>query len=447
VERQISLQLQQQKNLIQNSIIRQSKRLSGAQNHFFEFDNKKNVNIIQRNKKIKIDIEDVDVLENLKSEKLVNKKINNIMKNNNNNNNQNIRVNNFRKVGTNSANKYKINKKNVHNNNNIKKFNNNNSFQVKDDDELSQSSGESEGSDAEEKFFKNRLLIYDDIVITYNRLNHDDEKSLLDKQKSFVEPYPATKQNTFVEPLFSSIQNSLVEPFPTAHANLSNATGGDNLKMNNINETVEVGNNMMTSKKLDEQKRHNAMKKFMANGNNSTSMYWKDDSIDKTYNNNNRPTNIVNSSKKSVISKKITNRSSNINNDLNEKTSNRTNNADQLDNNEEILSGKSNSCLKVLSVNNENKNSVIFNPIGSKRNKLEQQTVTAILNNDDERYQNDNTTNNDMNFNNDSENNVLSRSIINANTKGCSNEFDFLRIWLRTTLMSDSNITILLSIL
>jgi hypothetical protein len=41
VERQNSLQLQQQKNLIQNSVIRQSKRLSGAQNNFFEFDNKK----------------------------------------------------------------------------------------------------------------------------------------------------------------------------------------------------------------------------------------------------------------------------------------------------------------------------------------------------------------------------------------------------------------------
>jgi hypothetical protein len=39
-ECRITLQLQLQQNVIQNSNIRQSKRLSGAQNNFFEFDNK-----------------------------------------------------------------------------------------------------------------------------------------------------------------------------------------------------------------------------------------------------------------------------------------------------------------------------------------------------------------------------------------------------------------------
>jgi hypothetical protein len=197
--------------------------------------------------------------------------------------------------------------------------------------------------------------------------------------------------------------------------------------VNNINETVKVGNNMVTSKRLNEQQRHNSMKKFMANGKSSTSFYWKDDSISRNNNNNNnRPTNVVNSLK-NLSNNKIRNRPTNINNSVGKKLSDdgseeyRSNYGDQLDNNEEILSGKSNSCLKLLSVNNEDafKNLVIFNPSGSEKNKLERQTVTAILNNDEERYQNDNTTKNDMNFNNDSENNVLSRSIINANTNVC----------------------------
>jgi hypothetical protein len=203
------LQLQQQ-NLLKNNVIRQSKRLSGEYSNFFEYDNKRNVNVVQQNKKVKIDIEDIEVLEKMESKKLINKTINNIMKNNNRNNNQNIRLNHFRKVGTNSANKYKINKNNVNNNNkinknnvnnnnNINKFNNNKSFHDKDEDERSRSSEESDGSDAEKRFLKNRLLIYDDIIITYNRITND-EKSLLNANLS-VEPISAFKQNVFVNPL------------------------------------------------------------------------------------------------------------------------------------------------------------------------------------------------------------------------------------------------------
>jgi hypothetical protein len=169
-ERRIALQRQQQKNLVKNMSIRQSKRLSGEHSNFFEYENIKNANIVQQNKKIKIDSEDIETLEKLDSKKMVNKEINNIMRNNNRI--QNIRVNNYKKIGntmvTKNVNKNNKNfeKNNVNNNNNIMKFNNNNnSRRDKEEDELSQSSGESEGSDAEKRFFKNRLLIYDDIII------------------------------------------------------------------------------------------------------------------------------------------------------------------------------------------------------------------------------------------------------------------------------------------
>jgi hypothetical protein len=257
---------------VKNNIIRQSKRLSGEHNNFFEYENKKNANIVQQNKKIKIDLEDIETLEKLESEKLINKKIDNIMRSNNKKQNQNIKFNNYKKMYNTN-----VDKNNANNNNNINKFNNNNSRRDKDDDELSQLSQESEGSHADKRFLKNRLLIYDDIVVTYNRLNHDDEKSLLDKQKTFVEPYPATKQKSFVEPFSVTKQNSFVELFPITNTNPFNTTVADNVTVNNISESAKI-DNMVTSKNLDEQQRHTAIKKFMATENSSASMYWEEDS-------------------------------------------------------------------------------------------------------------------------------------------------------------------------
>jgi hypothetical protein len=49
---------------------------------------------VQNNKKVKIDVNEIEVLEKMDSKKLINRKINNIM----NSKNKNIRLNNFRKV-------------------------------------------------------------------------------------------------------------------------------------------------------------------------------------------------------------------------------------------------------------------------------------------------------------------------------------------------------------
>jgi hypothetical protein len=86
----------------------------------------------------------------------------------------------------------------VNNDNNINELNNNNSFRDKDDEELSQSSGESGRSNSSAKrFLKNRLLIYDDIIITYNRITND-EKSLLNEQQLSVESFLSLNNNTHV---------------------------------------------------------------------------------------------------------------------------------------------------------------------------------------------------------------------------------------------------------
>jgi hypothetical protein len=339
------------------------------------------------------------------------------MKNNNRNNNQYIRVNNFKNSVTNNNTVNKKFVKNNVNNNNINTFNNNKSFCDKDEDELSQSSGEPDGFDAAKRFLKNRLLIYDDIIITYNRITND-EKLLLNKQKSLIEPFSAIKQNSFVEPLHITKTNP------------SNTTVANNVTVNDTSNNTEISNNIVNQyDNFAGQQRHNAMKKFMANGNSSTSMYWKEDSIDKTYNNNNRPTNIVNTSKKSLINNNIKNRSTKINNTANKKSFNKTS-CDEKSRNKDHQNNNSDSCSINSRVNNNNEcdNSVVFSPSGSKKNGFEQQNVEAILNNDDERFENDNTTNNKMNFNNDSENNVLSRSIINADTNGCPNEFGTLSL-------------------
>jgi hypothetical protein len=161
--------------------------------------------------------------------------------------------------------------------------------------------------------------------------------------------------------------------------------------------------------------------------------------------------NMANSSSKNSMNNNINNNSivdKNVNRKSIDKMSNLNNRSIK---DKDSASEISNSCLTALSVKNKNESneSTIFSPRGSKKERMEQQNVEAILNNDDERFQNDNTTNNDMNFNNDSENNMLSRSIINADTNGCSNKFGTLSllVWLETIIMSDSNITILLSIL
>jgi hypothetical protein len=82
------------------------------------------IKICQQNKKIKIDIEDIEVLEKMESKKLINKKINNIMRSNNRKQNQNIRINNYKKID--NIDSATVNKRNnVNNINNIKKLNNN----------------------------------------------------------------------------------------------------------------------------------------------------------------------------------------------------------------------------------------------------------------------------------------------------------------------------------
>jgi hypothetical protein len=415
-ERRISLQLQLQ-NLIKNSIIRKSKRLSGEQNNFFEFDNKKNVNIIQRNKKVKIDVENIEILEKLNSEKLVNKKINNIMKINNRQQNQNIRINNYKNVdNTNSATRNSVNKKNnVNNINNIKKLKNNKSLRKKEDDEFSQSSVESEGSAAEQRFFKNRLLIYDDIVVTYNRLNNNDEKSLLNTQNLSVKPVPDTKQNSFVT------------PFPIINTKTSNTNVADNVTVDKTSETLEICNHIVNqSDNFAGQQRRTMMNKFMTNVNSSTSMYWKEDLPGRNKTINNKSPNMnssiksaisnnsKNSSTRNSIANKRVNRATNVNGIVPRKSMDKTSNVDNRSNNiMENSVNNSDSCSIGSRGNNSNEsyNSAVFSPNGLKQNRVEQQNVEAILNNDDERFENDNTTNNNMNFNNDKENNVLSRSI------------------------------------
>jgi hypothetical protein len=116
---------------------------------------------------------------------------------------------------------------------------------------------------------------------------------------------------------------------------------------------------------------------------------------------------------------------------MNEKSSNKTSDVIRKIDVNGSLKNDSDSCIMTTSKGYRTNNfdgSKIFSPMGSKKSKLEQQNVEAILNDDDERFQNDNTTNNIMNLNHDSEHNVLSRSIINADTNGCSDQFSALSI-------------------
>jgi hypothetical protein len=84
-------------------------------------------------------------------------------------------------------------------------------------------------------------------------------------------------QNLSVEPLYDAKQNFFVEPLPITNTNPFNTTVADNVFMNNIVESAQLSNNMVTSKKLNKQQRRTMMNKFMTNVNSSTSMYWKED--------------------------------------------------------------------------------------------------------------------------------------------------------------------------
>jgi hypothetical protein len=314
---QNQLQFKQHGNL-NNSVIRQSKRLSGEHNNFFEYNNKKDVNIVQKNKKIKIDVEDIETLEKLNSEKLVNKKINNIMRSNNKKQDQNIRINNYKLNNTGvtkNSNRFNktVNKNNVNKNNNIKKFNNN-SLPDKDDETLSQSSQESEGPEAEKRFLKNRLLIYDDIVVTYNRCNNNDEKSLLRTENLSAKPLPETKQNSFVAPLHIT------------NTNLSNITVVDNFTVNDTSETSKIRDNIVSkSDNCYGQQRRTMMNKFMNNVKTSTSLYWKDDlPVNKNINNKSLNMNMF----KNSINNKIGNKANNVNKAVNRKSMSITSNVD-----------------------------------------------------------------------------------------------------------------------
>jgi hypothetical protein len=112
-------------------------------------------------------------------------------------------------------------------------------------------------------------------------------------------------------------------------------------------------------------------------------MDWKEDSSNNI---NNRSTNIVNNSRKSLSNNNIKNRVSTINNIVNKQLVNEKSNDNRSIDIEDSASKDSNSCSTRLSVNNKNEfdNSAIFSTRGSKKSKLEQQHVKESLNNDDE---------------------------------------------------------------
>jgi hypothetical protein len=209
----------------------------------------------------------------------------------------------------------------------------------------------------------------------------------------------------------------------------NNTNFAETSALNNTGDNAEIYNDRVTFMDTKRQQQHKAMRKLMASGNSSTSMYWKDDWVDET------------SSKKSLINNNIKNRSAKINNTANKESFNKTSCDEKFKNremdNKDSSSSKNDSCLaSSISLNGNNTdnavndfdNSKIFSPSGSKNNSVKQHNVEAILNNDYKRFQNDNTTKNKMNLNNDIENDVLSRLIINANTNGCSNTFGTLSL-------------------
>jgi hypothetical protein len=183
---------------------------------------------------------------------------------------------------------------------------------------------------------------------------------------------------------------------------------------------------MATSKRWEGQQRRTMMNKFMNNVKTSTSMYWKDDSPMNKNINKSLNMNMSNSASRNLINNKMGKKANNGNKAVNRKSIDKASNV----NNRFIESSinNSDSCSINSRVNDSNEfdNSVIFSPSGSKNNSVKQQNVEAILNDDYERFQNDNTTKNKMNLNNDIENDVLSRSIINADTNGCSDTFGTL---------------------
>jgi hypothetical protein len=209
----------------------------------------------------------------------------------------------------------------------------------------------------------------------------------------------------------------------------------DNVAVDDNNEITEIQDDIVNKfDNCEGQQRRTMMNRFMTNVNSSTSMYWKEDLPMRNKNINNKflNMNMSNSSNKNSMNNNIKNNSI-VNNIVDRKSMDQMRNVNV--NNRSIKDKdstieNSNSCLTTLSVKDKDEldESTIFSPSGSKKKKVEQQHVVAILNDDYERFQNDNTTKNIMNLNNDSENDVLSRSIINANTNVCSNEFSALSI-------------------
>jgi hypothetical protein len=222
-------------------------------------------------------------------------------------------------------------------------------------------------------------------------------------------------QNLSVKPL-SDTKNSFVATTPIINTKTSNTTVADNVTEDNTSENPAIRENIVNKfDNFDGQQRRNMMNKFMTNANSSTSMYWKEDlpGRNKNINNKSPNMNMSSSSSKSSMNNNIKNNSI-VDNIVNRKSiDNMSNLNNRSIKDKDSTSENSNSCLTALSVKNKNEvnESTIFSPSGSKKKRVEQQHVVAILNDDYERFQNDNTTKNIMNLNNDSENDVLSRSI------------------------------------